>query len=425
MIGAAILVVFAAMLIRTIRRPVVAVALLLMFFAGKQLVQLSLPVFAARGPLLSYVVFGILGLIWIQRASRGRAERMLGIPREYAPQLFFLALTIVSTTWSMDPYVWDHLFERLPYLIVYALVVPSLIASTRGINEAYQWIAWVGGAISIIFLIGYPESSNASRLVLAAETGTGDTLPLNPLAVGAMGAVTAVAAALADFPRRRLVYALRLVLATAGLLVAARSSRGDLFAALLVVGIFGAIPTSTGQWLQGRRMIAALATVVAASGVLYYGLFLTDYWSRYVNMTEDAGILDRQEMVAGVLNYYLDHPGTWLFGSGWSSSFAIVGFYPHNGPVQALCELGLIGAATWCSSVLYILARGLRLVFLANRTRSPSLDVVRPALGLVLCTLISNLKAGDCIDIWLCLTLATASQLLRRFRPESEKALFR
>lgn len=425
MIGVAILVVFAAMLVRIVRRPGVALALLLLFFGGKQLVQLSFPLFAERRPLLSFLVFGALGLIWIHRALRGRAERMLGIPREYAMHLFFFALAALSTTWSMDPDLLDHVIERVPYLVIYALLVPSLLASTRGITEAYQWITWVGGAMCVVFLFGQAESSDTTRLLLEADTGTGEALSLNPLAVGAMGAFTAITAALGEFPRQPLVFALRSVVAAAGLLLAARSSRGDLFAALIAVGVFGPIPTSAAKGLQGRRLVAVLVAVAVGAVVLYYGLFLTDYWLRYENMSEDRGLMDRQELIGGLWHYYIDHPGTWLFGSGWLSSYAIVGFYPHNGPVQALTEMGLVGAALWWSSVVYVLSRGLRLVFLASRAGSRSLDVVRPALALMLCTLISNFKAGDCVDIGLALTVATASQLIRRFRPESEKSLLR
>jgi O-antigen ligase len=127
----------------------------------------------------------------------------------------------------------------------------------------------------------------------------------------------------------------------------------------------------------------------------------------------------------GVWDYFIDHPSTWIFGSGWCSSYAIVGFYPHNGPVQVLGELGVVGAAVWWSSIIFVFTRGLRLALLANRVGSRSLDVVRPALALMVCTFLSNLKAGDCVDIWLALTLSTVSQLIRRFRPESEKSLLR
>jgi len=425
MIGVAILVVFAVMLIRTVRRPGVALALLLLFFSGKQLIQLSIPFFAERGPVVNYLIFGPLALIWIHRALRGRAERMLGIPREYAMHLLFFALAALSTIWSMDPNLSDHVFEKAPYVVVFALLVPSLLASTQGITEAHQWIAWMGGAMCIIFLFGYPDSDSTDRLVFAAQMGTGETLGLNPLAVGAMGAWTVITAALGVFPHRRIVSLLRLLAAAAGLVVAARSSRGDLFGALIAVGFFGLCPTSTAKGLQGRRLVAALVAVAVGAAVLYYGLFLTTYWSRYENISDDGSIAGRQEMIGEVLDYYVGHPGTWLFGSGWCSSFAIVGFYPHNGPVQALGELGLVGAALWVSSIVYVFTRGLRLVFLASRASSRSLDVVRPALALMLCTLISNMKAGDCVDFWLALTLSAASQLIRRFRPESEKSLLR
>jgi len=424
MIGVAILIVFVTMVIRTIRRPGVSVALLLLYFAGKELIQVSIPFFAGHGPVLNIAIFGSLGVIWIYRAMRGRAELMLGIPREYGLHLMFFGMAILSMLWSMDPEVWSHFLERAPNLIVYAFVVPSLIASTRGIKESYQWIAWVGGAMSLVCLFGYSEWTGSSRLILEADTDSGMKL-LNPLAIGIMGGCTVIAASLGEFPRLRVVALLRLAAAAAGLMVVARASRGDFFATLLAVGLFGMIPTSTSKGLQGRRLMAGLAAVAAASAVLYYGLFLTDYWSRYENLSQDQGTLLRQEMISGVLDYFVEHPGTWLFGSGWFSSYAIIGFYPHNGPVQALGELGLVGAALWCGSVILVFTRGLRLAFLASRESSRSLDIVRPALALMLCTLISNMKAGDCVDIGLALTLSTASQIIRRFRPQSQKSLFR
>jgi branched-subunit amino acid transport protein len=425
MIGLAILIVFAVMLIRIVRQPGVALALLLFFFAGKELVQVSIPFFAENGRFLNFVVFGTLVAIWIYRALRGRAERMLGIPREYGLHLIFFAVAMLSMLWSMDPEVWDHFLGRVPNMLIYALLVPSLIASTRGISEAYQWIAWVGGAMCLVCLFVYPEASGTGRLVLEADTGTGERLVLNPLAIGSMGGFTAIAAALGGFPHKRLVSVLRAVAGAAGLVVVARSSRGDLFATLLAVGLFGLIPASTAKGIGGRRLVAGLVTLAVGAAVLYYGLFLTDYWSRYENLSQDQGTLVREEMIAGVLEYYIDHPGTWLFGSGWFSSYVVAGYYPHNGPVQALGELGLVGAGLWWSSIIFVFARGLRLARLANSTGSRSLDVVRPALALMLCTLISNMKAGDCVDVGLALTLATASQLIRRFRPESEKSLLR
>lgn len=425
MIGVAILVLYAVLLIRTVRKPGVAIVLLLLFFSSKDLVQLSIPFFAAQRTLLNVAVFGALGLIWVYRALHGRAERMLGIPREYSMHLAFFTLALLSTTWSMDPGVWDHLGETIPYLLLYGLVVPSLLASTQGISEAYQWITWVGGAMSFVFLFAYPEASDSSRLLLEADMGGGQTLGLNPLAIGSMGAFTVITAVLGDFPRQRFVSLLRVMAAAAALVVAARSSRGDLFAGLISVAFFGLIPTSTTKGRSGRRLVAGLVAVAVAATVLYYGLFLTNYWARYQNMSESEGSVLRQQMIGDVLDYYVGHPGTWLFGSGWCSSNVIAGSYPHNGIVQALGETGIVGAALWLSSVIYVFTRGLRLAFLANRTGSRSLDVVRPALALMLCALLDNMKAGDCVDIWLALTLATASQIIRRFRPESEKALLR
>lgn len=425
MLGATVLLTFAAMLARAARRPGVALAVLLLFFAGKQLVQLSFPFFAERGPILNFSVFGALGLIWAYRALQGRASRMLGIPREYFLHLLFIAYAVLSTAWCINPNAGDRLSDTIPYLLAYTVLVPSLIASTQGLREAYQWIAWVGGAMSAVFLLGYSQASGATRLLLEADTGTGSAIGLNPLAVGSMGAFTVVAAALARFPRGTLTLVLRLLAAAAGLLVTARTSRGDLFGTILTVSLFALLPTSTTPGLTGRRLVAAMLAIVVGTAVLYYGLFQTDYWSRYNNLAEDVGTLARREMIAAMWTYFVDHPTTWFFGCGWSSSYAIIGFYPHNGPVQALTELGLLGSALWWSSIIYVSARGFRLALLAARFRSESLDAVRPALALMLCAFISNMKAGDCVDIWLALMVATLSQIIRRFRPESQKALLR
>jgi hypothetical protein len=261
--------------------------------------------------------------------------------------------------------------------------------------------------------------------MLEAEMAEGGMRGLNPLSLGGMGAFTTIVAVLGEHPRRRLITVLRLVAGTAGFLVVARSSRGDLFAAIISLGLFARIPHSSAKGFTGRRLASGLVIVAASAAALYYGLFLTDYWERYVDIANDPGTLLRQEMIGGVLNYYLEHPSTWLFGSGWCSSYAIVGFYPHNGPVQALVELGLVGAVLWWSSVIFVFTHGIRLARQANRTGARALDVLRPALALMLCSLISNMKAGDCVDIFLALTLATASQLIRRFRSDSEKGVFR
>lgn len=414
MIGLLVLALLAIMLIRCFSRPGVVVAPLLLYFTAKQLVQLSLPYFAENTSHLDYVFFGGVSLAWIFRVLSGHGRTMLEVPSEYALQLLFIVLAFVSTLWSMDTEVREHALAVTPRLVLFALVAPSLLADTRWVGEAFQWIAWVGGGMSLLFLFAFPEASDASRLVLAAAR-TSDDLILNPLAVGAMGSYVMVTSVLGMFPRHRLVSFLRLVAACAGLVVAGRSSRGDMFAGIVAVAFLGLIPSSATRGLHGRRLVAAVAGAVLFATVLYYGLFLTSYWLRYENVAEDVSVLHREFMLRGVLEYYMAHPTTWVFGAGWCSSYAIVGFYPHSGPVQALTEMGIVGALIWLASVAYASTRALRLILLASRAGSRSLDVVRPALALMFCCLISNLKSGDCVDVWLALTLAMVSQLIRRF----------
>ena len=417
MIGAAVLVLLMAMLVRSFWRPGVLVAFLLLYFAAKQLVQLSFPYFAEYSSLLNYVVFGGVLLVWTAHSlSEGRM--MLRIPPEYGMHLLFFALAFLSTLWSMDTDIREHLGWIVARTVLFALVAPTLLASTRGLNEAFQWITWAGGAMSLAFLFLSIGSDDVSRLAFTAPTATGGDLVLSPLALGSMGAYTVTTSMLGVFPRGKFVSVLRLLAACLGLVVAGRSSRGDLFAGIIAVGLLGLIPNSTVTGLRPRRLLTILAASAVFAGVLYYSLFMTSYGERYLSMADDMSVREREFLLGGVLEYYYNHPSTWLFGSGWWSSFAIVGYYPHNGLVQALVELGLLGALLWLASVVFVFARGLRLVILAARTGVRSMDVVRPALGLMICALVSNLKAGDCVDGWLALTLATVAQLVRRFRKE-------
>jgi O-antigen ligase len=419
MIGVAVFALFIVMMIRSFWRPGVVIAPLLLYFAGKQLVQLSFPYFAEHTALLNYVVFGGVSLVWIVRAFSDGTRAMLRIPPEYLMHLVFFALAFISTLWSMDTDLSEHLGWVGGQLVLFAVVAPTLLASTRGISEGFQWLAWVGGAMCLTFLFAFQGEMNTDRLVLAAATGTGNDLSLNPLAVGSMGAYTLTAAALGVFPQKRSITLLRLLAASAGLVIAGRSSRGDLFGGIAAVGILGLIP---GGALRGRKLLAALLAAAVFAGVLYYGLFTTSYWVRYQNMGEDVSVLQREGMLQAVLDYYYYHPSTWLFGAGWWSSFAIVGFYPHNGLVQALVEMGLLGALLWVASVLIVSTRGLRLSLLAGRTGNRSLAIVRPALGLMICALMSNMKAGDCVDPWVAFTLATVAQIVRRHRREVTEA---
>jgi len=81
----------------------------------------------------------------------------------------------------------------------------------------------------------------------------------------------------------------------------------------------------------------------------------------------EVASVGRFEVVTRLLDYWVDKgPFNWLVGLGNSSSYRIVGFYPHNVPAEVLAEEGLIGFALLAAFVFSVLFRSGKMMFSAD-----------------------------------------------------------
>lgn len=399
MSGVLALIILSLLILRAWRKPGVLIGAVYLFFLAEQFAITSFPTLANRSWLLN-VVFGVAVISVLAKSiiSRGYFGSTY-ISVAYYPHLAFLALCLVSSFWALDRNAVSRMFEMLPYVLFYGVIVPMLANDSSNVDEAFAWLGLGGGLLCLVFIFNAGDSGSASRMYLEADIGEG-TQSLNPLAVGEAAGYALICITFARFPKTTLLTALRFVLAIACLVVVGRTGRGELFS----VGIALVLATTidsvglTKNLFSLRKALLYFIIVVVGMTTLYFGIVVTSYWERYAELGDDLGTLERRQMIELAIQHFVNHPQIWLTGEGWGSTYVICGFYPHNGFVQALAELGVLGTALWGWSILTVLTKASGLVRFAADEQIGR-EALKSATTISIFAIAVNQKSGDCVDV--------------------------
>ena len=139
------------------------------------------------------------------------------------------------------------------------------------------------------------------------------------------------------------------------------STRGQLIALTLVCFIW--LPIIAKASLNRSTVVAFFGAAIVASVIIYtvYQFKDSGRWRAEQIETASDG---RFEMTYTLLKYWGNSGiGAWIFGLGSSSSFKVVGFYPHNVPVEVLAEEGVLGLCLYLSFCFAVVFRAGRLIF--------------------------------------------------------------
>ena len=302
---------------------------------------------------------------------------------------FFVCL---SYLWSVSPEnTWKHIEQNLPYLGAFILIMPLCATDAKQLRLVVNTTVILGA----IILLGHGFSGYGRRsVILAIEAGK--TLEGNPLAVATYSGYVGICALFSIYGRKfsPLIALKGAIFLLAAYVIVRSSSRGQLIALAAVSFLW--LPIIARATMKRSTILAFLGAIVIVGAFIYTIDQLKDT-GRWQAAHYETATIGRLEMSMTLLDYWWKKgAGAWLLGLGSSSSYKIVGFYPHNVPAEVLGEEGLIGFSIYLAFIYYVLSRAGKIMF------SPMLSTEgRVNLGILLAIFcfegILTLKQGSLI----------------------------
>lgn len=345
----------AALVMGALRRPAVGLAGVLCLYGLKQWGQTTTTFFAEYRQTTNIVV-GVVVLVGVIRLAAKRSCVFCQLPT-VALLIFALYLyALTSTIWAVDSgSSLDEWANQGPYIITIAILAPLLVGDLADIRDAFRWTVCVGGAICFLVLIFGTWGFRGLALYSGA-----DATETNPLALATLGGTVMLASSMFILESRpallRVIAAACIPIALA--IVWRSGSRGQLIAILPSFVVASAI----GFRLNNVRSVAALilmTSLVVALG--WWASTLIDFnasrWTGTDQATED--VQGRIDMAQTLLHAAFAHPATMLFGIGNSSSFDVVGIYPHITILEVIAEEGIPGTILYLA-ILVLAVRSIR-----------------------------------------------------------------
>ncbi|TWU47574.1 hypothetical protein Poly51_53740 [Rubripirellula tenax] len=282
-----------------------------------------------------------------------------------------LTLAVASSLWTVSPRdTEEQLITAAPYLFAFVIVCPFLAQNPKAVNDAITVTIYFGALV----LVGLLFSNFGVRGVVLAKVA-GVEIEGNPLATASYAGIVAICSGFSVYNDRsnKVLMLVKLAIIILALWTVVRSgSRGQMIA--LVVSTLLMLPLSAKLTVKRSTVIPLLTIAVFCLGAI----FAIDYFSlsaRWRWESIDGARHGRFQMVARLLEFWADRgPFTWIGGLGSSSSFKIVGFYPHCVPAEVLAELGLVGFGLLGLFVYGVTNRGLS--FLKSTSIDPSTRLV-------------------------------------------------
>ncbi len=335
----------AALIFSALTRPGAVVALILCLGVFDQLLSANSSFFGGRSELVNYLVGGgaVLG---VTAAALGGHARFWSISRPtFVATVLYAGYFAASTQLSGYASAQRMLSAVAPYWVLLVLVGPLGLSAIRDGRIAVGLTHYICGAAAVFIRLD-PSTWADDQRRLALMVAGNPELQSNPLALGDIGAMAFIFSLLhPSFGKFQTRSWVNYGLCYAGLWVTASAARGETLAALMS-GFVVFAGAKVGSQTAGRRRIGLLL-LVAVIVVVGGNVIQSTAGARYAGDSLTVGASQRWLMVTTLADRFLDDPSSWLLGLGAGYSRLLFGSYPHNQPLQALAETGLVGLLIW------------------------------------------------------------------------------
>lgn len=383
-------------------RPQWVFVMVIAMFPLEQLLQVYVPAFGGRGTLFNYLVGGMAVAAVALRVMR-RDSILLG-----AKNALLIVVVLIYTLWVAGIFYTpahevavNGAIIGYPYIILLVVFLPLLVLDIFEFRKLITGLMLIGSAIAVLIITNPNSSYYSGRLYLdLGMLDTADRQTGNPLALGELGGMLALSAALIKpVKASQLFTLLRISAFVCGFGLAIGSgSRGQVLAAAIAGILFYPMARKIANPKQFFVSVAGFAVLILGLYIvfkMFIGAQNEQRWNAFAMLRDTT---QRMDMVMALLGAYLASPQNWLFGLG-TNAFASIGhnkdvLYVHNVVAEMLCEHGLVGAALFAFAVTITAKYGRRLW--SQYRDDPSMRAT-VALLLAICTyaLFLALKQGS------------------------------
>ncbi|MCO8123448.1 O-antigen ligase family protein [Stieleria sp. TO1_6] len=327
----------------SLRRPGVAIGLMMVMFGLEQFLQAKSATFVERGNLVN------VGVAFVALVATCRMLLSnLGLLKWTHLQTLVILLfgyAFLSSLWTVAPREFEEYFQsQWPYFALYFGLGPILCSESQSIQDAVKSTLVLGIPIMIALAFFCEWTGRGIKLSTPVMDGGKLRHYTPPLAAASCAAVIAILtlSTLSKQWGRRLVGLAVLLLCT--YIIIRTQSRGQLVAFCFVSAL---VYPATHRSVSNRAFLELIVIIVILVAAVFAAFVYAGETagSRWQQNSMDHAMEGRALMVQRLfLTWTKADPLNWIFGLGASSSFRISSFYVHNVPVEILCELGLVGA---------------------------------------------------------------------------------
>jgi O-antigen ligase len=420
----AILLIISAV-IWTVKRPSVAIGLLVSLYAAEQILAGNLPFLGAYPQAYNFFIGSVC------LAAIGIALVRFGLPR---PPLDYLGafaalffLVCASLAWTSSPFLGAKLVKHFAVEIPFAILLPiATLRSTDDFRPPIQ-VSILLAAIVALGVISSPLIESYSGRTYLAEGWT----VLSPAEFTGVAFIF-----LAILERRFLGFLATFRLPIAVILALGTLLTGARAQFLLAIGIAGAIRLARLYRTQLTGVLAtiamALISILIACLVMVSDVNIPSFRAsdRFTTESMGQGVEVRLGFIRESLT--LDSP---VFGNGvgaWSYMHNRVDvkpgqkgdliLYPHNSLAEVYFEFGTVGLLLFCS-ILYIGARNARLLFIRYKNEPELRSLTAAITAYFIYSFLLSLKQSTFLAaIGLYLSISMLCALIQMHRTETQKS---
>lgn len=329
-------------------KPGIAIGLLICMYGIESFLQTRDAFFIDHGTYVNIAV-GIVMLCAVTASLLRFPYKLRHVDTVQVISLSLYAFGFLSYFWTMAPEEFFRWKGCVPYLIVFLILAPILTREPRALRNGLRWAMIIGTPLMLASAF-YCEWGLRGMILARPIIENGRTIiETPPLAIAtlasALGIITLVVHLKIPMP---MLFRFA-VLGVAIYLAFLTRSRGQVVA---IIGVAAIVYPISNQATNVKGFFVTMVGLIIFSVIVFYIVGNLDMVRWRKDQVETA-LIGRQEMWVDLFSYWLSSPGkATLFGFGILSSFRIIGFYPHNLPIEIIAELGLVGFVLY-SGVLY------------------------------------------------------------------------